>query len=229
MTCHSRASNFVLGPSTLQLNRDFDYGNGVRDNQLRTLEHLGILRVDYVGHVREQIRRELLDSGKDDKEAEKLAGEAVATRGQREPDPARPSALLAFDPGHTPRLVNPYDASAPLEARARSYLHANCAICHVESGGGNALMNLEWGVAPARCRAIDVPPQHDSFGLPGARLIAPGKPESSVLLHRLTTRGPGRMPPLASSIVDQKAAEMLSEWVRRMPGRGETKTTAKAR
>ena len=55
MTCHSRAMNFVLGPSVLQLNRDYVYPNGVKDNQLRVLEHLGLLRVDYMGGVREQV------------------------------------------------------------------------------------------------------------------------------------------------------------------------------
>ena len=36
-----------------------------------------------------------------------------------------------FDPPQSPerpRLVNPYDASQDLEARARSYLHANCSV-----------------------------------------------------------------------------------------------------
>src|SRR5207302_69497 len=28
-------------------------------------------------------------------------------------------------------LVNPYDKHADLDARVRSYLHANCSICHV--------------------------------------------------------------------------------------------------
>ena len=45
MVCHSRASNYVLGICTMQLNHDFDYkavrGEGhAQDNQLRTLEHL---------------------------------------------------------------------------------------------------------------------------------------------------------------------------------------------
>ena len=41
MACHSRAANFVLGVTGAQLNRDRDYG-GVRDNQLRTLDHIGL-------------------------------------------------------------------------------------------------------------------------------------------------------------------------------------------
>src|SRR5262249_42592737 len=94
MVCHSRAANFVLGLSELQMNKDHDYG-GVVDNQLRTLDHIGVFR--------------------------KSPG----------------------DLAKKPRLVDPYDRKQSLEQRARSYLHANCAQCHVEAGGGNAQMELE--------------------------------------------------------------------------------------
>src|SRR5207253_225006 len=46
MVCHSRAANFVLGLSELQMNKAHDYG-GVEDNQLRVLERLGLLRVNW--------------------------------------------------------------------------------------------------------------------------------------------------------------------------------------
>ena len=41
MFCHSRAAGFVLGMNTRQMNRDQDYA-GTTDNQLRTLDHIGI-------------------------------------------------------------------------------------------------------------------------------------------------------------------------------------------
>lgn len=43
LVCHSRAAGFVLGFTPLQLDRDRDYG-GTRDNQLRTLEHIGVFQ-----------------------------------------------------------------------------------------------------------------------------------------------------------------------------------------
>ncbi len=43
MFCHSRAAGFVLGLNTRQMNRVHDYG-GSRDNQLRTLNHIGLFR-----------------------------------------------------------------------------------------------------------------------------------------------------------------------------------------
>ncbi|HEX4797114.1 MAG TPA: PQQ-dependent sugar dehydrogenase, partial [Humisphaera sp.] len=63
MTCHSRAANFVLGLSTLQLNRDHEYA-GMRENQLSHLERLGMLSVDYGAHVRQWVLQQLRDSGK---------------------------------------------------------------------------------------------------------------------------------------------------------------------
>ncbi|NJM92856.1 MAG: hypothetical protein HC861_09770, partial [Rhodospirillaceae bacterium] len=47
MVCHSRAANFVLGLSTLQMNREHNYG-GVTDNQLRVLERLEVFRVSWL-------------------------------------------------------------------------------------------------------------------------------------------------------------------------------------
>src|SRR5262249_16574351 len=52
MVCHSRAANFVLGPSLLQMNKDHDYG-GVIDNQVGALEHMGVVRVNQLEHFQE--------------------------------------------------------------------------------------------------------------------------------------------------------------------------------
>jgi hypothetical protein len=65
-------------------------------------------------------------------------------------------------------------------------------------------------------KLVDEKPLHDGFGIENARLIAPGHPERSVLLHRVSTRGGGQMPQLATSVVDHTAVEMLREWIRRM-------------
>ena len=209
MTCHSRAANFVLGLSTVQLNRDADDGHGGRCNQLQRLERLGLLQVDYMAQAKEGARREWMAEGKSAKEIDALMERRFATRDQREPVP---STLLPFNPAQLPRLADPYDAKADLNSRARSYLHANCAICHVEAGGGNARLDLDIDVHPYRTHLFE-PPQHDSFGLAGARVIAAGHPESSVLLHRIGLRGLGQMPPLATSQPDARAIEMLRQWI----------------
>jgi glucose/arabinose dehydrogenase len=168
LICHSRAAGFILAFTPLQLDRDHDYG-GIIDNQLRTLEHIGLFQ-----------------------------GELSRRR----------------DRGDRPRLVNPYDASASLESRVRSYLHVNCSICHVKEGGGNARMELALTSRPGRMHLIDEVPLHDRFNIPDARLVAPGAPERSVLYQRLSRRGTGQMPPLVSTEVDVSAVALIAQWIR---------------
>jgi uncharacterized repeat protein (TIGR03806 family) len=174
LACHSRAANYVLGPSTLQMDRDHDYG-GRTQNQLVELARLGVLTGWSAG------------------------------------------AKMASDDASPPRrLVNPYDPDQKADDRARSYLHANCSVCHVEAGGGNARMELEITQAPQKMELLGARPQHDTFSLPNAMLIAPGYPERSVLIERVSRRGRGQMPPLVSRQIDQQAVDLLRDWVRQM-------------
>jgi uncharacterized repeat protein (TIGR03806 family) len=116
-----------------------------------------------------------------------------------------------------PQLGNPYDTSANLTNRVRGYLHANCSHCHTEAGGGNSAMELAAKTKLENMRIIDVRPQHDTFQLPDARIIAPGHPERSVMFWRLTHRGFGQMPPLAITTVDEEAVGMFKEWIQNLP------------
>ncbi len=170
MMCHSRAANFVLGATELELDRVQDYG-GVSDNQLRTLQHIGV----FVG------------------------------------------TLPKSSPFH---LVDPYDTSQELEARARSYLQVNCAVCHVEAGGGNARMELGITTARERMGLFECRPQHDTFGLDNAMLVFPGDPHRSILYQRLSRRGRGQMPPLGSRVVDDRAVALMREWIAGMKPSG---------
>jgi hypothetical protein len=81
---------------------------------------------------------------------------------------------------------------------------------------GNVQMKLEFTTDQAEMRLIDVKPTHDSYGLPEARLVAPGHPERSVLLRRISHRDPGHMPPLATSLVDHQAVELMHNWIKQM-------------
>jgi glucose/arabinose dehydrogenase len=116
-----------------------------------------------------------------------------------------------------PRLVDPYDARAPLQARVRSYLHVNCSVCHVNEGGGNSRMELGLDTSDGRMHVIDAVPTHDRFNIADARLVAPGSPERSVLYYRISQRGTGKMPPLVSNEVDREALTMIGDWIRGLP------------
>jgi hypothetical protein len=128
----------------------------------------------------------------------------------------RTTPRLPRHPDEYPRLADPADGRLPVEARARSYLHANCAHCHVWAGGGNAAIDLHVNTPRGKMMLIDVPPLHDRFGIRDARLIAPGEPKRSLLYQRLLRRGPGQMPPLASKRADETALRVVGEWIRQM-------------
>lgn len=74
-------------------------------------------------------------------------------------------------------------------------------------------MDLEISAEPGKALIVDAAPVHTKFGIDDARIVAPGQPERSVLLHRLQQRGRGQMPPLATSLVDTQAVELLREWI----------------
>lgn len=123
---------------------------------------------------------------------------------------------LALAPSSYPALPDPLDATASLEGRVKSYLHANCAICHVDAGGGNAAMWLGYTTPLDKMRLVGETPLHDKFGIPDARIIAPGAPEKSVLLKRISMRGRGQMPPLASSQIDKEGIAVVEAWVKQL-------------
>ncbi|HWG47667.1 MAG TPA: PQQ-dependent sugar dehydrogenase, partial [Gemmataceae bacterium] len=212
MVCHSRAVNFVLGLTELQMNKEHNYG-GVRDNQLRVLEHLGVLRVNWMEETKNALREEGKAKGLTDKQINDDLSKRTTTRLQRD---SAISTLLTFQPEKYRRLVDPYDAKQEVSLRARSYLHANCAQCHVEAGGGNAQMELEFTKKLSETRLVDVRPLHDTFGLTDARLVAPGHPERSVLLRRISHRDAGHMPPLATSQVDHQAVQVIHDWIKQL-------------
>ena len=101
-------------------------------------------------------------------------------------------------PSDLEKLIDPRDTTQDLELRVRAYLHVNCSVCHVEAGGGNARMELALSTPREKMNLLSARPQHDTFGITNAMLVAPGAPEQSVLLHRLSVRGRGQMPPLVN-------------------------------
>jgi len=218
MVCHSRAAAFVLGLSTPQMNKTHEYphdSGSTIDHQLRVFEHLGLFKdMSWSDGVRAAIRVNGKKAGLKEADIEKQIAAASTKAGQRGPNS---SAMLAVAPNRYQRLANPYDEHEPLTDRARAYLHSNCAVCHVDAGGGNAQMELGFATPLDKMKILDVIPLHDKFSKPDARLVAPGAPDQSILLHRVSIRGRGQMPQMATSLVDQAAIKMLREWIETMP------------
>ena len=112
------------------------------------------------------------------------------------------------------KLVNPYDAKHPLAARVRSYWQVNCASCHVEAGGGNAQMELELSRTLEATRTVGAAPVHSTFDLgKGAQIIAPGRLDRSVMLRRIISNGPERMPPVGGAGLDAEWVKLFTAWV----------------
>src|SRR5262249_3265574 len=155
-------------------NRDHDYSGAV-ENQLKMLHRIGVLKVDVEGEIKADLRDEAKAKGLDEKKTNEYVEKDL---------PARKKTYV-FTPEKRPHLVDVYDRTQDVDKRARSFLHANCSICHVEAGGGNAQMELEFVTPRDKMRLFDTKPVHHTYGLPDAKLIAPGHPERSVLLQRL--------------------------------------------
>ncbi len=134
--------------------------------------------------------------------------------------------LLHHDDGETTPLrerptplVNPHDPKADLDARARSYLHVNCAHCHRFGAGGSVDMELRFGPPLEHTKALEVRPAQGTFGIPGAQVLFPGDPYRSVLYYRMAKLGGGRMPHIGSEVVDEPGLRLIHDWIRQLPPR----------
>jgi uncharacterized repeat protein (TIGR03806 family) len=114
-----------------------------------------------------------------------------------------------------PALPDPYDRTAPLAARARSYLDANCAGCHRPGGPGTG-MDMRFTTPDGLMNLIGVPPAYGTLGLVNAQRIHKGVKESSVLWERMRRKDEHRMPPLATSLVDEVAVQVVGDWIDRL-------------
>lgn len=123
--------------------------------------------------------------------------------------PAPPDKLL--------KLADFNDTTNDLDSRARAYLHANCSHCHRKWGGGNAEFQLLATLPLGEMGVIGVKPGHGTLGLNDPRLIAPGEPERSMIYERMTRLGLGRMPHIASNVVDQQAVKLIGDWIKQLP------------
>jgi uncharacterized repeat protein (TIGR03806 family) len=123
-------------------------------------------------------------------------------------------------------LTDPYGTGA-VEARARSWLEANCSHCHNPTGAAmstglfltsDVTTPVDFGV----CRA----PNAAGPGS-GGRLydVVPGHPEQSVMTYRIAidaAKNPElsgqKMPPIPIQLVDQGGVDVVTQWITGLPG-----------
>jgi len=123
------------------------------------------------------------------------------------------STLPSDDPW---RLVNPHDPKESLADRARSYLHANCSMCHHPGGSAIASFFLRRDL-PFDKLNTNKGTGIGTFGIPSAKVIAAGDPYRSVLFYRMSKLGYARMPYIGSQVVDSTGLTLIDEWIRSLP------------
>jgi glucose/arabinose dehydrogenase len=116
-----------------------------------------------------------------------------------------------------PRLVDPHDATAPLDDRARAYLAVNCGGCHRHGGGSVPHVHLNVEIPTAKLDVVGMRPSRGDFAIVEARVIAAAAPHRSTLWYRMATTGPGRMPHIGAELVDEAGLVLVRDWIASLP------------
>ena len=114
------------------------------------------------------------------------------------------------------KMVNYFDNSQNMEARARGYLDINCAHCHIRGGSadntGLYLTLEEENTKHLGFYKKPVATGKGSFNLRYS--IVPGKSEESILLARMHSLDPGiMMPESGRALKDEEGLEIISAWI----------------
>ncbi|MBX3198778.1 MAG: PQQ-dependent sugar dehydrogenase [Labilithrix sp.] len=104
-----------------------------------------------------------------------------------------------------PRL----DSTAPLEDRARAYLHVNCSMCHYPA---NVTIFSQLDMR------FDTPFEDTNL----CNRVSPGSLEGSSLFRRMSSRGLSagmlltntQMPPVATNVADPVGLGVIGDWIR---------------
>ena len=107
-------------------------------------------------------------------------------------------------------------ATTPADRAARAYLEANCAHCHRPSASAsNSGLDLRWEQADRAAFGVMKRPVAAGRGA-GALLydVVPGKPDQSILAHRMASTEPGvAMPELGKDTVDREGLAVVRQWI----------------
>jgi uncharacterized repeat protein (TIGR03806 family) len=187
MACHTKQHGFVLGMETSQLNRTQHY-RGEKENIVAMFDRLGIFKKSLGKSPDELERFPDWGFGNLDRSGEATAEGDLVQR------------LLRLPEGDT-------------ETLARAWLDVNCSMCHLPDGIAPMKRDMRFDTPVEKMNVIGQLIGQRRRRSPEVRLIAPGYPERSELLTRISTRGPYQMPPLATHYVDPRGLELLRRWI----------------
>ena len=113
-------------------------------------------------------------------------------------------------------IVNWTDQSATLNHRARAYLDINCGHCHLSSGSASNT-GLYLNYTETNDMNIGIFKKPVAAGRASADLkysIVPGKPQESILLHRMNSLDPGvMMPESGRALLHIEGVELINDWI----------------
>jgi uncharacterized repeat protein (TIGR03806 family) len=117
--------------------------------------------------------------------------------------PAHPQSLRALAPLD--------DASVSRTYRVRSYLYANCGQCHQPAA--NIYSAWDARITTPLSQAAIIRGQLLNSSGPNDKVVTPGNTSTSAIIKRMSASDTERMPPLASSVLDTKAIQLISDWI----------------
>jgi uncharacterized repeat protein (TIGR03806 family) len=120
----------------------------------------------------------------------------------------------AFDErriSHYARLAAMTNTDAGFELRVRSYLDANCSMCH-RPGSASAFFDARFDTSLPDQNLINGAVANQ-LGVPGAKVVVPADLTRSMLFHRVSITGENQMPPIARNLVDTQAVAVVGQWI----------------
>lgn len=114
--------------------------------------------------------------------------------------------------GVLPALAPLSDEGISREYRVRSYLAANCAFCHQPGTSVHALWDGRLTTPLGKAGILDGR-LYESGADSSNRVVTAGSLEHSSLYHRLANPGKDHMPPLATSVINTEAVDLLRDWI----------------
>lgn len=161
-----------------------------------------------IGTTAQNLNRSSSHSGKD---VEQLAH--WATRGLLAGLPASHSDIAQW-----PRIG--HENSGTVETRARAWLDVNCAHCHSPGGSARTTgLDLRWQQHDLAKVGLWKTPVAAGPGSGGRKFgIVPGKPDESILMHRLESDDPkAMMPNVGRSMVHDQGIALVRNWIESLP------------
>lgn len=117
---------------------------------------------------------------------------------------AKKDALLAYPDYHK----DEFDDKTKLD----SFFHSNCAYCHNPTGPARGSIDFTYKSLPY-WNTCNKDPEISTLGIDGAKLVAAGEPEKSIVYKRLNTAELEMMPPIGRTTVQDDMVSVLHSFI----------------